>query len=97
MLHTSADARDVYKCPDRLRLPLIFYMGHTATLYVNKLLLAGLITVSPHSPVIEYTKGEGLDELMDVGGCEDIDIHTPGLLCLHVRIVNNESVTKLTH
>jgi hypothetical protein len=34
-----------YKCPDRLRLPLVFYFAHTATLYVNKLLLAGLIKV----------------------------------------------------
>ncbi|XP_078576004.1 uncharacterized protein LOC144861828 isoform X2 [Branchiostoma floridae x Branchiostoma japonicum] len=33
-----------YKCPDRLRLPLIFYYAHTATVYVNKLMLAGLMT-----------------------------------------------------
>ncbi|XP_062622318.1 uncharacterized protein LOC134283831 [Saccostrea cucullata] len=33
-----------YKCPDRLRLPLIFYFCHTAVVYVNKLMLAGLIT-----------------------------------------------------
>ncbi|KAJ8306303.1 hypothetical protein KUTeg_016848 [Tegillarca granosa] len=32
-----------YKCPDRLRLPLIFYFCHTACVYVNKLMLAGLI------------------------------------------------------
>uniref|UniRef100_A0A0B7B1Y1 Sulfatase-modifying factor enzyme domain-containing protein n=1 Tax=Arion vulgaris TaxID=1028688 RepID=A0A0B7B1Y1_9EUPU len=32
-----------YKCPDRLRLPLVFYYGHTAVVYVNKLILAGLI------------------------------------------------------
>ncbi|XP_059153171.1 hercynine oxygenase-like [Physella acuta] len=32
-----------YKCPDRLRLPLIFYYAHTAAVYVNKLMLAGLI------------------------------------------------------
>ncbi|XP_046339628.2 uncharacterized protein LOC124120813 [Haliotis rufescens] len=32
-----------YKCPDRLRLPLIFYFAHTATVYVNKLLLASFI------------------------------------------------------
>ncbi|XP_033095635.1 uncharacterized protein LOC117100170 isoform X2 [Anneissia japonica] len=30
-------------CPDRLRLPLVFYLAHTATVYVNKLMLAGLI------------------------------------------------------
>ncbi|XP_066298440.1 uncharacterized protein [Branchiostoma lanceolatum] len=33
-----------YKCPDRLRLPLIFYYAHTATVYVNKLMLAGMMT-----------------------------------------------------
>lgn len=34
-----------YLCPDRLRLPLIFYYGHTAAVYVNKMCLAGLIKV----------------------------------------------------
>ncbi|XP_074653957.1 uncharacterized protein LOC141908054 [Tubulanus polymorphus] len=32
-----------YKMPDRLRLPLIFYFGHTASVYINKLMLAGMI------------------------------------------------------
>ncbi|XP_071483049.1 uncharacterized protein [Diadema antillarum] len=32
-----------YKAPDRLRLPLIFYYAHTAVVYINKLMLAGLI------------------------------------------------------
>jgi hypothetical protein len=40
------DEKYLYKCPDRLRLPLIFYLAHPATLYVNKLLLASLISVS---------------------------------------------------
>jgi 5-histidylcysteine sulfoxide synthase len=34
-----------YKCPDRLRLPLIFYVAHTSSLYVNKLLLGGVTDV----------------------------------------------------
>ena len=42
---TLVDEKYMYKCPDRLRLPLIFYLAHPATLYVNKLLLAGLISV----------------------------------------------------
>lgn len=33
-----------YMCPDRLRLPLIFYYAHTATLYVNKMLASGMLT-----------------------------------------------------
>ncbi|XP_063412850.1 uncharacterized protein LOC134695502 isoform X1 [Mytilus trossulus] len=32
-----------YKCPDRLRLPLIFYFCHTSVVYVNKLVLSGLL------------------------------------------------------
>ncbi|KAK2139594.1 hypothetical protein LSH36_1699g00008 [Paralvinella palmiformis] len=43
-LFTSLKDESVfYKCPDRLRLPLIFYYGHTACVYVNKLILADLI------------------------------------------------------
>lgn len=38
------DATTLYKCPDRLRLPLVFYYGHTAAVYVNKLVLVGLLT-----------------------------------------------------
>ena len=40
-----ADANSIYKCPDRLRLPLVFYYAHTAVVYINKLMLAGLIKV----------------------------------------------------
>lgn len=39
------EEKSFYLCPDRLRLPLIFYVAHPATLYINKLLLAGMITV----------------------------------------------------
>lgn len=37
------DESAFYKCPDRLRLPLVFYYAHTACVYINKLMLAGLI------------------------------------------------------
>lgn len=37
------DEKYFYKCPDRLRLPLIFYLAHTASVFVNKMMLAGLI------------------------------------------------------
>ena len=43
----NIEEKSFYMCPDRLRLPLIFYVAHPATLYINKLLLAGLITVCP--------------------------------------------------
>lgn len=39
------DESALYKCPDRLRLPLVFYYAHTAVVYVNKLILAGLLKV----------------------------------------------------
>lgn len=37
------DERTFYFYPDKLRLPLIFYYGHTAAVYINKLILTGLI------------------------------------------------------
>ena len=42
----SAAEDGFYKPPDRLRLPLIFYYAHTAGVYINKLMLAGLVEVS---------------------------------------------------
>ena len=50
-----ADEQYIYKCPDRLRLPPIFYLGHTASLYVNKLVLAGLIDVSMLSKKLRFS------------------------------------------
>ena len=41
-----SDEKYLYKCPDRLRLPLIFYFAHTASVYINKLILAGLLQVT---------------------------------------------------
>ncbi|XP_041360130.1 ergothioneine biosynthesis protein 1-like isoform X1 [Gigantopelta aegis] len=37
------DETAFYKCPNRLRLSLIFYFAHTAAVYVNKLMLAGML------------------------------------------------------
>jgi 5-histidylcysteine sulfoxide synthase/putative 4-mercaptohistidine N1-methyltranferase len=37
------DERCIYKQPNRLRHPLIFYFGHTATFFVNKLNLANIL------------------------------------------------------
>ncbi|QUI63942.1 5-histidylcysteine sulfoxide synthase [Pseudoalteromonas sp. A22] len=47
---------------ERLRHPLIFYFGHTACFYVNKLMLGKYITqrVNPH---IESTCAVGVDEM----------------------------------
>lgn len=45
-----------------LRHPLIFYFGHTATFYINKLIVAGIITerVNPH---FESMFAIGVDEM----------------------------------
>ncbi|XP_064624463.1 uncharacterized protein LOC135485961 isoform X2 [Lineus longissimus] len=40
---TLKDDSVFLKYPDVLRLPLIFYYGHTAAVFVNKLVLAGLL------------------------------------------------------
>eukprot|EP00731_Ephydatia_muelleri_P028966 Em0020g610a len=56
------DEQDFYKCPDRLRLPLIFYIGHTATLYINKLSLAGLVRMQIN-PGLEAMFETGVDEM----------------------------------
>ncbi|MFK7950566.1 MAG: 5-histidylcysteine sulfoxide synthase [Saprospiraceae bacterium] len=45
MLFSSIkEERTLYESPDPLRNPLIFYLGHTAAFYINKLKLAGLIS-----------------------------------------------------
>src|SRR3569833_1528707 len=52
-----------YRQPShRLRHPLIFYYGHAAVLYVNKLRLAGLIS-SPLHPEYERLFETGVDEM----------------------------------
>ncbi|MFZ4536361.1 5-histidylcysteine sulfoxide synthase [Propionivibrio sp.] len=51
-----------FKKPIALRHPLIFYFGHTATFFINKLLLAGLID-SRINPKFESMFAIGVDEM----------------------------------
>lgn len=51
-----------YEKPIALRHPLIFYLGHTATFFVNKLLLAGLIE-QRINPKFESMFAVGVDEM----------------------------------
>ena len=51
-----------YMRADSLRHPLIFYIGHTATFFINKLLLAGLIT-ERINPKFESIFAVGVDEM----------------------------------
>jgi len=51
-----------YLQPDKLRHPLIFYYGHTATFFINKLSLARLLT-NRINPRIESVCAVGVDEM----------------------------------
>jgi 5-histidylcysteine sulfoxide synthase len=49
---------------DRLRHPLIFYLGHTAAFYVNKLVLSNVLREEERvDPVIEDLVAVGVDEM----------------------------------
>jgi 5-histidylcysteine sulfoxide synthase/putative 4-mercaptohistidine N1-methyltranferase len=51
-----------YRKPISLRHPLIFYFGHTATFFINKLVLAGLVT-ERLNPKFESMFAVGVDEM----------------------------------
>lgn len=70
-----------YEAPDPLRNPLIFYWGHTAAFYINKLLMAGLID-------------EGVDEAYEVLFAKGVDPNLPEHLEVHDLWPTLESVTK---
>lgn len=57
---TSNDA--YYEKPISLRHPLIFYLGHTATFFANKLVLAGLLDARIN-PAFESIFAVGVDEM----------------------------------
>ena len=57
----SCDAA-YYEKPILLRHPLIFYFGHTATFFINKLLLAGLVS-ERINPKFESMFSVGVDEM----------------------------------
>ena len=47
----------IYEQPNRLRHPLIFYYGHTATFFINKLILANIIKVDEYPTHLALTLG----------------------------------------
>ncbi len=59
---TLADDGSFYLRADRLRHPLIFYFGHTATFYINKLTIAHLIE-KRINPRFESMFAVGVDEM----------------------------------
>jgi len=68
LFETLVDDRAYYQKPISLRHPLIFYYGHTATFFINKLLLAGLIEQRVN-PGFESMFAIGVDEM----GWDDLD------------------------
>jgi 5-histidylcysteine sulfoxide synthase/putative 4-mercaptohistidine N1-methyltranferase len=62
LFETLADDQGYYQRSIPLRHPLIFYYGHTATFFINKLILAGL--VDKHiNPDFESMFAIGVDEM----------------------------------
>jgi len=62
LFETLATTAAFYKKPIPLRHPLIFYYGHTATFFANKLVLAGLLSMRIH-PRFESMFAVGVDEM----------------------------------
>ena len=56
------DEKSIYKQPNSLRHPLIFYFGHTATFFVNKLTLANILP-SRVNKEFESIFAIGVDEM----------------------------------
>eukprot|EP00007_Cunea_sp_BSH-02190019_P005528 CAMPEP_0174230404 /NCGR_PEP_ID=MMETSP0417-20130205/1175_1 /TAXON_ID=242541 /ORGANISM="Mayorella sp, Strain BSH-02190019" /LENGTH=786 /DNA_ID=CAMNT_0015308085 /DNA_START=104 /DNA_END=2467 /DNA_ORIENTATION=- len=55
---------DYYLFPNKLRRPLIFYLGHTAVFYVNKMILAGNLSETQRiNPKFEEMFAIGVDEM----------------------------------
>lgn len=62
LFETLADDEAYYRRADPLRHPLIFYYGHTATFFMNKLLL-GKFVDQRINPEFEHTFAIGVDEM----------------------------------
>ena len=62
LFETLVNDEAYYHKPISLRHPLIFYFGHTATFFINKLVLAGLVS-SRINPEFESMFSVGVDEM----------------------------------
>lgn len=62
LFETLAGDQAYFKKPIALRHPLIFYFGHTATFFINKLVLAGLLK-ERINPELEAMFAVGVDEM----------------------------------
>ena len=68
LFETLVSDEAYYQKPNSLRHPLIFYYGHTATFFINKLILSGLIE-QRINPKFESMFAIGVDEM----GWDDLD------------------------
>jgi 5-histidylcysteine sulfoxide synthase/putative 4-mercaptohistidine N1-methyltranferase len=62
LFETLAGDQSFFSKPISLRHPLIFYFGHTATFFINKLVLAGLVR-ERINPEFEAMFAVGVDEM----------------------------------
>ncbi|MDC0612642.1 5-histidylcysteine sulfoxide synthase [Vibrio sp.] len=62
LFSTLSSEESYYQKPITLRHPLIFYFGHTATFFINKLLMVGLIE-KRLNPKFESMFAVGVDEM----------------------------------
>lgn len=86
LFETLAHDEAYFHKPIALRHPLIFYFGHTATFFINKLLIAGLIT-ERINPRFESMFAVGVDE-MSWDDLSDANYDWPGVA--EVRSYRNE-------
>jgi 5-histidylcysteine sulfoxide synthase len=82
LFHSIIDPNTFYDNPDPLRNPLIFYLGHSAVFYINKLIQVDLLTqrINP-----EY------EQLFEIG----VDPETPEELKETIQTINWPSVEQV--
>lgn len=62
LFEVMANNEAYYQIADKLRHPIIFYFGHTATFFINKLILAKIIS-KRINPKLESIFAVGVDEM----------------------------------
>ena len=62
LFEVFADASGMYRTADPLRHPLIFYFGHTAAFYINKLVISKVLETRIN-PKFESMFAIGVDEM----------------------------------
>lgn len=90
-----------FKRPERLRHPLIFYYGHTATFFINKLILGKYIT-QRINPKLEAICAVGVDEMSwddldsrhyDWPSVDEVKIYRQNVSDLVLALINEMDIT----